>query len=79
MRGPNFREQVGRFDFCFEELKLNNDERLFFVSSNMQNERSFFMSKSKEGKWMILYHNILGKEVLSLEHDLSEILIERGF
>jgi hypothetical protein len=79
MRGPNFTEQVGGIDFCFEELKLNNNEQLFFVSSNMQNERSFFMSKSKNGIWMILYHNILGKEVLKLEPDLSDILKERGF
>lgn len=79
MRGYHFKTTIAGFDFWFEKLTLKNNEQLFFVSSNIQDERSFFMSKSTEGSWMILYHNILGKEVLLLEHDLSEAIREQGY
>ncbi|OSZ82425.1 hypothetical protein CAP35_03915 [Chitinophagaceae bacterium IBVUCB1] len=78
MRGEIFTEQVAGYEFAFEKLMLKNGEILFFVTSNMPGERSFFMSRIN-GKWQILYHHILGKTLLLAEPELAEAIIRRGF
>lgn len=78
MRGETYNKHIAGFDFTFEKLLLKNNEPLFFVTSNMPGERSFFMSKM-DGKWQVLYHQILGKEVLKLENQLAEAIAEAGY
>ncbi len=79
MKENTFEETVAGHSFSFEKLKLGDDELLFFVSTDMTNARSFFMSKTAKGEWIILYHNILGREVLRIESSLSQLLRERGY
>ena len=78
MRGEIFKKHIEGYDFAFEKLMLNNNEPLFFITSNMPGERSFFMSRIK-GEWQVLYHHILGKEVLKLERTLAEAIADAGY
>lgn len=78
MRGETIQKHIREYDFTFEKLILKNNEPLFFITSNMPGERSFFMSRIN-GKWQILYHHILGKEVLKLETELAEVIAEAGY
>ncbi len=78
MRGETFEIQAGGYDFTFEKLELKNNDIIFFVTSNMPGERSFFISKIK-GSWQILYHHILGRELLKLEAALAEAIADAGY
>ncbi|MBL7682488.1 MAG: hypothetical protein JNK00_03920 [Flavipsychrobacter sp.] len=78
MRGEIFKKNIRGYNFSFEKLMLTNNETLFFVTSNMPGERSFFISLIN-GRWQILYHNILGREVLSMELQFAEALKEEGY
>jgi len=78
MRGETYMKHIGDYDFTFEKLLLKNNEPLFFVTSNMPGERSFFMSRI-DGRWQVLYHHILGREVLKLELQLAEAIADAGY
>jgi hypothetical protein len=78
MRGETFDKYAGGYVFTFEKLTLKNNEIIFFVTSNMPSERSFFMSKIN-GYWQILYHNMLGKELLKLESELAEAIADMSY
>ena len=76
MLGLTFKKTIGGHDFRFEQVLLENNEPLFFITST---QLSFFMYKHSSGKWLILYHNLLDKELLKLESEFSATLGERGY
>lgn len=78
MLGLTFKKTIGGYSFRFEKVVLESNDPLFFITS-IDIDGSFFMYKHNNGKWLILYHNLVNKDFLQLEHEFSEALGERGY
>ena len=74
-----FSVYIGGNIFSFQKVAMNNDEVIFFITHDMKDQRSFFMSNIEGKGWKILYHFLLGKELLLLENDLEEAIRNNGF
>lgn len=71
-------KRIGAYTFTFEKLVLKSSDIIFFITNDMPGERSFFMSKI-EDRWQILYHNLLSRSLLTLELELAEAILEKGY
>lgn len=79
MNTIEFGANVKGTDFSFQKLMLTSGIVVFFVKDNDNKNVSFFMSKIKDRGWQILYHKILGRDILDYETDLQKIIEEKGY
>lgn len=73
-----FVHNIEGYTFSFEKIDVTEGNYIFFITANYANEISFFMSKINDC-WKILYHNVLGWDIIRFETELSTIIKSNGY
>lgn len=71
--------EYNEITFSFKKYVISSGDIIFYITTNIPEAKSFFISKIQPKGWQILYHNLLGNEILKYEPIIDRHLAKYSY